>query len=84
MISQKNLKHGVVRKLKLNCFLLPNPELGYFTEFEVYEGIILADGSLVIEIYYEILVNSFTYELEFNGGNTFYADRDAMVNDWIQ
>ena len=37
----------------------------------------------MIEIYYEILVNLFTYELEFNGGNTFYADRDAMVNDWI-
>ncbi|PII03729.1 Ig-like domain-containing protein [Acholeplasma laidlawii] len=76
----EEFKTGVVGS---KVTVLSNPELGYFTEFEVYEGVILADGSLVIEIYYEVLVNSFTYELEFNGGNTFYENRDAMVNDWI-
>lgn len=28
-------------------------------------------------------MNLFIYELEFNGGNMFYVDRDVMVNDWI-
>lgn len=60
-----------------------NPPFGFFTEFDKYEGVIQADGSLVIEIYYEVFMDSFIYELEFNGGNTIYADRDDMVNDWL-
>ncbi|SKC48261.1 Ig-like domain (group 2), partial [Acholeplasma oculi] len=76
----EEVKVGVVGS---KVTILPNPALGFYTEFDQYEGIIEPDGSLVIEIYYEVFVNSFTYELELNGGNTLYPDRDAMVNDWI-
>src|SRR5690606_5218147 len=63
--------------------ITPQPKLGFYTEKEEYEGVIKADGSLVIEIVYEEFTATFTYNLVLNGGNMFYANREAMVLDWL-
>src|SRR5690606_12436303 len=63
--------------------ITPQPKLGFYTEQEAYEGVVKADGSLVIEIVYEEFTATFTYNLVLNGGNMFYPNREAMVLDWL-
>ena len=54
---------------------------GYMTEQEKYEGVILADGSLEIDIKYVLW--SFSYEYVLNGGNFTYQTRAEMVTDFL-
>ncbi|HHW79356.1 MAG TPA: hypothetical protein GX742_00980, partial [Acholeplasmataceae bacterium] len=63
--------------------IVAEPPLGFYSEELEYVGVIEANGSLVIEVFYEVYLDAFRYELELNGGNTFYATRDEMVDDWI-
>ncbi len=59
----------------------PNTYTGYMTEYETYDGVILGDGSLVIEIRY--IEWSITYKYELNGGNFTYKTRMEMTLDFI-
>lgn len=63
--------------------ITPEYRAGFYTEEAEYSGTIKADGSLVIIIVYEKFLNTFVYNLELNGGNTLYATREEMVNDWV-
>jgi len=55
--------------------------MGLMAENESYEGVVLADGSLVIDVHYVEFNYAFTYEL--NGGNFTYETREDMVNDFL-
>lgn len=48
----------------------------------VVEATIEKDGQTIINLYYG--PKGYTYELVFNGGNTRYSTREAMVEDWIK
>lgn len=60
---------------------VPKEISGYMTEKDVYEGIVAADGSLVIDVKYVLL--SFSIEYKLNGGNFTYESRAQMVEEFL-
>ena len=59
----------------------PKEYSGLVSENEEYLVIILPDGSLVVEIKYNVI--NFSYKLELNGGNFTYKDKAEMINDFL-
>ncbi len=54
---------------------------GMMPEQETYEGVIVGDGSLVIDVRY--VEFKYGYTLSLNGGNFTYQTRDEMVEDFL-
>ena len=81
-ITYEIIKDTVGKTIK---FIIPALE-GYYVNEPILEGVVVADNSLRLDVYYHLIVinpDAFPYQLVLNGGNFDYETRRALVDDFI-